>query len=78
MQMLPDSGAPHKRIRHYALYDEASGIATLVRGGFAFQTEEGSRIHLVRYADPKLTLLGRCDLADEQHAQDLKRRVLRP
>lgn len=62
MEIIPEYVPRHKRITHYALYDDTDGIATLVPGGFIFQRTAESRVRLVRYTDPKLTLLGRCDL----------------
>jgi hypothetical protein len=58
-------------ITHYACYGELSGTAELLNGsGYLFRTDGERKAHLVSYKDPELLLLGRCDLADAQRADD--------
>jgi hypothetical protein len=58
------------KIQHYAYYNDDYGIARLVGGGYYFTPEVGES-RLVSYKDVNLMLLGRIDLADTQHTDDL-------
>jgi hypothetical protein len=58
-------------ITHYAYYGELYGTAELLNGsGYLFRQDGERKATLVSYKDPKLVLLGRCDLADTQRAAD--------
>jgi hypothetical protein len=58
-------------ITHYAYYGNVYGTAELLTGsGYLFRAEGERKATLVRYTDPALVLLGRCDLSDAQQATD--------
>ena len=58
-------------ITHYAYLDDVYGTAELLNGsGYLFRAEGERQATLVSYKDANLTLLGRCDLADAQRADD--------
>jgi hypothetical protein len=58
-------------ITHYAYYGDVSGTAELLNGsGYLFRADGERKATLVSYKDHELTLLGRCDLADAQRADD--------
>ena len=60
-----------QRISHYAHYGALYGTAELLNGsGYLFRAEGERKATLVSYKDPELMLLGRCDLADAQRAED--------
>jgi hypothetical protein len=60
-----------QHITHYAYYGELYGTAELVNGsGYLFRQDGERKATLVSYKNPELTLLGRCDLADAQRAED--------
>jgi hypothetical protein len=59
------------KITHYALYGDLYGTAELLNGsGYLFRKEGERKATLVRYKDPELMLLGRCDVADTQAEVD--------
>ena len=54
-------------ITHYAYYGDLYGTAELLNGtGYLFREDSQRKATVVRYKDPELVLLGRCDLADAQ------------
>ena len=57
-------------LRFYATYDDLSGIATRVAGGYTFRPDTTQTPRLISATDPSLVLLGRCDLADASRAAD--------
>ena len=58
-------------ISHYAYYGDIYGTAELLNGsGYLFRAEGERKATLVSYKDPELVLLGCCDLADAQRADD--------
>jgi hypothetical protein len=58
-------------LTHYAYYGDISGTAELLNGsGYLFRAEGERKATLVSYKAPELVLLGRCDLADAQRAED--------
>ena len=58
-------------ITHYAYYGDLYGTAELLNGsGYLFRNEGERKATLVSYKDPELVLLGRCDLADAQRADE--------
>ena len=57
-------------LRFYATYDDLSGIATRVAGGYTFRPDTTQTTRLISTTDPSLVLLGRCDLADASRAAD--------
>jgi hypothetical protein len=58
-------------ITHYAYYGDTYGTAELLNGsGYLFRAEGERKATLVSYKDAELVLLGRCDLADAQRADD--------
>jgi hypothetical protein len=60
-----------QNITRYAYYGELYGTAELLNGsGYLFRQDGKRKAALVSYKDSKLTLLGRCDLADAQRAAD--------
>jgi hypothetical protein len=58
-------------IMHYAYYGNVYGTAELLNGsGYLFRPQGERKATLVSYKDPALVLLGRCDLANAQRADD--------
>lgn len=71
MQTITEVKAIDKgKIRHYAIYGDDYGIATLLPGGYAFKVEGATGTRLVSYKDVDLVLLGRCDLVAEADRVD--------
>lgn len=66
--------APYRKpqgIRHYAYLGDVYGTAELVNGsGYLFRKDGERKATLVSYKDPELLLLGHCDLADAQRAEE--------
>jgi hypothetical protein len=59
-----------KPIRHYAVYHEQHGIATMVSGGYRFRADGSVRSRLVPLGDVHLVLLGRVDLALQKRQEE--------
>jgi hypothetical protein len=60
-----------QRITHYAYLGAVYGTAELLNGsGYLFRAEGERKATLVSYKDPELVLLGRCDVADAQRADE--------
>jgi hypothetical protein len=58
-------------VTHYAYLEDVYSTAELLNGsGYLFRAEGERKTTLVSYRAPRLVLLGHCDLADAQRADD--------
>jgi len=74
MATIPETTTTRKPqgITHYAYLGDVYGTAELLNGsGYLFRAEGERQATLVSYKDPKLTLLGLCDLAEMQADLDI-------